>query len=817
MLEHLWSDLRYAARSLARTPGFTAAATVTIALGIGVNAGIFTVLNGVLFRDLPAPDAHELVSVQQDAAGGRDKSRTGVGTFSAAEYRAYRDRSQTLSGVLVHSNPTQTTLGGDVPQLMFGVLVSCNYFAVLEQPPALGRALTDEDCALGSPPVVVLGHKLWTSAFEADPAVLGRTVELNRQLFAVVGVASERTYGGSPMAPGYFAPISADPLLGPSRNRYENEDFHWLTLIGRRGDGASLEQVRAELAAVAAQIDRLDPGRTTTLTIERATPMTVPPNLRGAAAGVGVVLMVAFGFILLIACANVANLLLARGTARGRELAIRLSLGASRGRVVRQLLTESLLISIAGGLLGCVIALQSFQALVAIALPALVPPEFPAFVLDLDLSPDYRVLAFALGLTLVTGVLFGLAPALHVSKPDLRSAINQGSAATGDSRRGGRLRGTLVGVQVALSMALAIAAGLLLRGLYTTHTIDPGFVYEDVAYVSFGLDGLRTDADPAVLRQRLREQVAALPGVEAVELASDPPLGEEMMSVQVRLPDGGENEVRYAELNSVTPGYFRLVGIPILRGRTFTEAEVANAARNADSRPAIVSETTARNLWPEADALDQTLLWGDNRLQVVGVAADARVSTLGQIPTDYLYLPGGEELLIKSRLDFSSLASSVHPIVRSLDPGLVVSVLPLEANLAWWQGLSGTVTTLGAGLGALALVLASVGIFGIVSYSVTRRYREIGIRMALGAGRRGVLGMILRQTMRPVVIGAIFGVAGASFMSGILAGVLFGVSPADPVGIGGAALFVLGVALAAALVAARPAALADPTVVLRYE
>ena len=444
MLEHLWSDLRYAARSLARSPGFTAAAIVTIALGIGVNAGIFTVLNGMLFRDLPAPDAHELLSLQQEAGGGRDKSQSGVGTFSVAEYQAYRDRARTLSGVLAHSNPTQTTLGGEAPQQMFGVLVSCNYFAVMEQPPALGRALAEEDCALGAPPVVVLGHELWTSAFAADPGVLGQTVELNRQLFAVVGVASEHAYGASPMAPGYFAPISADPLLGPSRARYENEDFHWLTLIGRRGDGASLEQVRAELAAVAAQIDRLDPGRSTALTIERATPLTVPPNLRVAAAGVGVVLMVAFGFILLIACANVANLLLARGTARSQELGIRLSLGASRGRVVRQLLTESLLISIAGGLLGCVIALQSFQALVALALPALVPPEFPSFVLDLDLSPDYRVLAFAMGLTLVTGIVFGLAPALHVSKPDLRAVINQGSAGSGDNRRGGRLRGTLV-------------------------------------------------------------------------------------------------------------------------------------------------------------------------------------------------------------------------------------------------------------------------------------------------------------------------------------------------------------------------------------
>src|SRR5690606_22035915 len=299
--------------------------------------------------------------------------------------------------------------------------------------------------------------------------------------------------------------------------------------------------------------------------------------------------------------------------------------------------------------------------------------------------------------TLITGLLFGLAPALHASKADLHAVIKQGAAGAGDSRRGGRLRGALVGAQVALSMALAIAAGLLLRGLYATHTIDPGFEYENVAYVSFGLDGLRTDSDPAVLRQRLRDEIAALPGVEAVELASDPPLGEEMASIPVRLPDDAETEVRNADLNSVTPGYFRLVGVPIVRGRTFTEGEVANVASAAAFRPVIVSQATAEHYWPDADPLGETLLWGDVRLQVVGVAADARVSTLGQIPSDYLYLPGREELLIKSGLDYSSLASGVHAIVRSLDPGLVVSVLPLEANLAWWRGLSGTVTTLGAG------------------------------------------------------------------------------------------------------------------------
>lgn len=296
-------------------------------------------------------------------------------------------------------------------------------------------------------------------------------------------MAPEAAYSGSFLKVGYFAPISAEPLLARNESVYENDKFRWLYLIGRRNEQAGNDQVRAELDVIAAQIDQQESGRSTTLTIERATPMTLPPELRRAATGAAAVLMAAFGSILLIACANVANLLLARGTARSQEMAIRLSLGASRARVVRQLLTESTLISLAGGLPGAALSLWSFEALVALALPAMAPPEL-SFSFGWDLSPDFRVLMFATLLTLGTGILFGLAPALHVSKPDLNAMIKQDTAGAGSSGRGGRLRGALIGLQVALCMALMIAAGLLLRGLYGTYTIDPGFDYSDIAYVS---------------------------------------------------------------------------------------------------------------------------------------------------------------------------------------------------------------------------------------------------------------------------------------------------------------------------------------------
>ena len=542
-----------------------------------------------------------------------------------------------------------------------------------------------------------------------------------------------------------------------------------------------------------------------------------PRALRWPAIAAMAVLMTAFGLILLIACANVANLLLARGTARSREIGIRLSLGASRGRVVRQLLTESMLISLAGGLLGALLAFWSVETLVALAVPALLPPwATTSFVWDL--SPDVRVVAFAAALVFGAGILFGLAPALQASKTDLNSVIKQDSAGAGSSRSAGRLRGTLVGVQVALCMTLMISAGLLLRGLYATHTIDPGFEYRDVAYAFLRLPNAAYDAAAATdIRRRFAEEVAALPGVNGVAYAMATPFGDENFTVRVRLPSEPEEQFRTARMNVVMPGYFSLLGLPLLTGRTFTDAEAASGP-GAGTYPAIVSETTARNLWRDADPLGETLLYGDTALQVVGVVADAQVNVLGATDPYYFYMAGGNQvLLVESAADVGTTAASIRSIMRALDPAVVVDVLPLEANIGWQRDVSRTVSTIGAGLGALALLLAAVGIYGVVAYAVTRRYREMGIRIALGASASNVLGMILRQTMRPVLIGALIGVAAASAVSGALSSVLYGVSRADPLGLGGAIVLVVGVALAAGVLAARSATRADPTSTLRHE
>jgi predicted permease len=814
-------DVRYALRTLRRNPVFAAVAVLTLALGIGVNSGIFTVVNAVLFRALSAPDAHELLSITQSVDGV--PTLAGHETFSTSEYFAYRDRAQSLAGLAAYANGRgEATLGGDVPRKILGMLVSCNYFDVLQQPPAVGRAFAARDCRPGADLVVVLSHDLWRTAFRSNPAVVGRTLQLNRQKATVVGVAADGAYAGSSfLGGGYFAPLGAGRIIAAADSRYDDAGAGWLHLLGRRANGAGVQQVRAELEVIAAQLDRQQPGRSTRLTVERARPL-MPQQLRGRAAAAAAVLMAAFGLVLLIACANLANLLLARGTSRSHEIGIRGSLGATRARLVRQLLTESVVLALAGGMLGTAVAVASLQPLVALALPAVLPPWFP-LTLTVDVSPDLRVVAFAAALTIGTGVLFGLAPAIYVSRPDPHAVIKQDSAAGGRSRRGQRLLGTLVGVQVALCMVLVIAAALVLRGLHAAYTIDPGFAYRNVAYVSLEsvFDGDSPEEAEAT-RRRLLTEVGALPVVESIASTDQEPLGDDIGPALFRLPGETVAQSRVGEVIAASGNYFSVLELPIVRGRAFTENEARNDTRGP--RPAIVTVTTASNLWPGAEPIGRTLLWqrpgiaGADTLHVVGVAADAQITALGEIDPYYVYVPGeGGVVLVKGRADIATTISGIRDVVRSVDPTLVVTVLPLEATLDWSRGISRTVTGLFAASGALALVLASVGIYGVVSFLVAGRYREIGIRLALGATASSVLSLILRQTMRPVVAGAVIGAVAAAGVSRVLSTVLFGISPADPFALGSAAVLVLGVALAAGLIAARPASQADPTATLRYE
>jgi predicted permease len=814
---HLWNDLRYAARRLSGSPGFTFAAVATIALGVGINTGIFSVLNGLALRELPARDAGELVSVHQLTEGVGRRVHGSRSMHSVAEYEVYRDGARTLSGLIGFSTSNRLTLNGETPREVAGALVTCNYFEVLRESLALGPGFSPSDCDVNrQAPTVVLGHALWTDAFGADPAIVGREIVMNRQPFTVVGVAAPGMRGVDLEAASFFATYSAQPLLDNDADLFRMDDASWLTLVGRRAPGATLDEVRAELRVIAARIDEAQPPRKTTLVVERAQALS-RPEARNDILTVAGVVMAAFGMVLLIACANVANLLLARATSRSGEIAVRLSLGASRARIVQQLLAEALLLAAAGGALGSLLAVWSFQGLFVFAWSAL-PADAPQ--LAIDTSPDELVLAYAFVLTLVTGVLFGLLPALRASKRDLHTAMK--GASTVGHRAEGRLQGALVGTQVAVCMILMLAASLLLRGLYAAQTVEPGFRYEDVAVVSIDLGGGGYDVERgAMFQQQLSERVRAVAGVEAVALALRPPLAEGNIETMAGLP--GQDGLFRMGFTNVSADYFSVLEIPLLRGRAFTGADETDT-----STAAIVTEATARRLWPDDDPIGQRLAIGiamnqAAEFEVVGVVRDAQITTIGEITSSYVYLPAaprsqrGLRLLVKSGSDFGSTAAAIRAAVAQLDPGLVVRVAPLEANLDTWRSLARVVSTLAVALGVVALALAAVGVYGVVAYAVGRRAREFGVRIALGADAQDVALLVLKQQLRPVVIGAVIGLGAALVVSRILSSVLFGVSPTDGVALLAALAVVGGVALAAGIFPARRASRVEPNVALHYE
>jgi predicted permease len=818
MLTHLWNDLRYAARRLVGSPGFTAAAVATIAIGVGINTGIFSVLNGFALRDLPVPAAGELVSIYQRIEGVGRRVQGARSMFSVAEYEIYRDNTETLTGLVAFSGPKRVTLGGDTPQEISGTLVSCNYFEVLRRPLVRGPGFGPNDCARqGAAPTVVLSHELWSTTFAADPAVVGRSIVLNRQSFTVVGVAAQGMRGVDLEAASFFAAFGAEPLISDA-DLFDNAQASWLNVVGRRAPGATIQRVRAELGTIAARIDAEQPPRQTSLIIERAQALAMP-EARASALTVAAVVMAAFGLVLLVACANVANLLLARATGRSGEIAVRLSLGASRGRIVQQLLAESALLAALGGALGSVLAFWSFQSVVIFVLGGL-PDEASRFIVDT--RPDGRVLGYAFALTLVTGVLFGLVPALRTSKRDLHTAMK--GAATVRHRSEGRLQGGLVGAQVAVCMVLMIAAALLVRGLYAAQTVEPGFRYEGIAAASFDLTGAGYDEARATAFQRqLLERVASLPGMESVAQTLRTPLDDSNIENIAALPGSPPEQFFTVDFASVSADYFSLLEIPLVRGRPFTAAEETNEATVA-----IVPEATARRLWPGRDPIGQQLAFatGPNQaveLTIVGVTRDAQVTVVGELPSSYVYLPAAprsqprQQLLVKSRMDLAATAAAIRSEVARLDPGLVVRVEPLEANLDVWRGIARVVSALAMALGVVAVALAAVGIYGVIAYAVGRRVRELGVRIAFGAGARDVVLLVLKQQLRPVIVGAVIGVAAAFAVSRILSSVLFGISPTDPIALLAAVGVVGSVAVVAAVVPARRASRVEPNTVLRYE
>jgi macrolide transport system ATP-binding/permease protein len=814
-MQILLQDIRYGWRMLARNPAFTAVAVLAIALGIGVNAGIFSVLNGAALRMLPVPRAEQVVSVDQIFYGKISRNVHGEPTlFSYSEYQEYRANNHVFSGLIAYDPFLSATLAGGRARQLYGQLTSCNYFDALNEHPSTGRGFVDSECATaGAGAVVVLSDLLWQGAFGADPTLIGKRVVLNRTAFTVIGIAPPGFGGTEPIPSSFWVPITMQGALEPDAALLGDANVSWLALLGRVRPGVSMGQVKSDLRVIADSLDERHAGRKTSLAIRTATFLGRPEE-HNLVLGAAAVILVGFGLVLLIACANVANLMLARATARQREIAIRLSVGAGRWRLIRQLLTESVMLAMMGGIAGSVLAFWSFEALSNFVTSHL-PHGTPQIALNL--TPDLRVLGYALFLTVITGLVSGLAPALQASRADVSTALKEGDGGFGS--RGGRLlRHSLVAVQVAVCMILLIAAGLLMRGLYFAQTVNPGFTMNGIAVVSLDLrtQGYKAEL-AAALERRLEEKVAGLPGVDGVVEARQTPLNDNHWVTNFSIP--GKPAEYDIEDNAISQGYFSMIGIPIVRGRDFTEEEV-----RAGAKVAIVTETTARKFWPGEDPIGKILREGDKTdLQIVGVARDAQVSHLGETPKLYVYLPAGPkeqsqlQLMIHGGGGFAAVAAGVRSAAAELDPDVVVDVTKFEDNLEAWRVPARIVAGLAGSLGALGLLLAAVGVYGVVSCAVSRRTREIGIRMTLGADGRDVMGLMLRQSMRPVLIGGAIGIVGCAGVSWVLSSMLFGISARDPIAFVFVPVFLLGIALLASYVPARRATKVNPVVALRYE
>lgn len=814
----LWQDLRYGARKLVRSKGFTAAALISIALGVSVNTTIFSFINAALFRPLPVPQPEGLVRLWDGGAS------------SYPDYVAYRDETGVFSGLAAFAQQPMSLTSGEETERVWGEIVSGNYFDVLGVPPAQGRAfLPEEDRTPGSHPVVVISGQLWKRRFNSDPALIGKTILISNKPFTVIGITAEEFAGAALLTPpDLWVPIMSEPLVRPGSASLSSPDDGWLNLLGRLGPGVTLAEARARTSVIAARLHQERKARNTgpqdpggrQVSLDPARGLMVPPKGRTTVVFVFGLLLVVVTLVLLVACANVANMLLARATSRRKEIAVRLTLGASRWRVVRQLLTESLLLSIAGGAAGLLLSLWSVELL-----QNLLPKSPEGIRAPLDTSPDVLVLLYTLFLSMLTGVVFGLAPALQASKPDLVSALKDETS--GFSWRRLSLRSTLVVGQVAVSLLLLVAAGLFIRNLQNTQNADPGFQTENGIIMTYDLGSANYNPPRGqIFHEELLARLRALPGVRSASLAEFVPLGGGGNKSPLYI-EGEAEAVEQLDEDSllshmtIADDYFKTMGITLLGGRDFVDRDTTTGPRVV-----IVNETLARRLAPDGNAIGKRIRMDSKGeyMEVIGVAKDIKYDHLAEKPPYFAYLPLAQQYRARMTLHVrttdtpQAMINPVRAEARALD-----STLPLTEVMTLAEHMRGPLAParlfawLSGAFGLLALVLAATGLYGVMAYLVSGRTREFGIRLALGANGRHLLRLILIEGITLVGVGMLLGLLASAVLTRVLQSMLYDVSATDPATFLGVALLLAAVTLLACYIPARRAMKIDPMAALRHE
>ncbi len=819
-MENLIKDVRYGVRMLMKNPGVSLVAVITLALGIGANTAIFSGVSAFLMRPLSVPNAAELIRPLEADEGGLGDE------LSYPDYVDYNTQSTSFTGLAAEDMISAAIDAENQSDVIWGQVVSANYFDVLQVKPILGRTfLPDEDITLGANNVVVLSHSFWQRRMGADANIVGKSVQLNNRAYQVIGVAPQTFVGTKfALALDFWAPMSMAEELRRNPGILADRGSHWMNVIGRLKPGVSVEQASAEVNAIAARLNQAYPDARAGNTQAKVLPEVEGrwEDLGGVFKSAGAIAMAIVGLILLIACANVANLMLARAAGRRKEIGIRLALGANRARLVRQLLTESMLLSIAGGGLGLLLALW-----VTKLMEGFVP------VLEYNIIPNFfaidsRALLFTLIVSLATGLVFGLAPAWHSSNPALVPVLKgEVEAAKRGRLKAFGLRNVLVVAQVALSLVVLVCGGLFIKSFRKAQTMDPGFNNANGLVLSLSptLVGYEDENARQFYKQAL-ERVSHVPGIEAASFARTLPLGDSsnsngpVLREGETLPKGSAGRV--INTNVISPGYFKTMQIPILEGRDFEERDAAKS-----QRVVIVNQRMAEMLWPGESAVGKRITIGiENRdlWEVVGMVKTGKYRTLAEDAKPFIYYSIGQRrpspmlMVVRGNVDPRSLVGAIRSEVQAIDRRVPVSgVKTMDQHKTYALWAPNMAASFSVAFAVVAILLSAVGLYSVMAYVVSQRTREVGIRMALGANRSNVMRMITRQGMRLAVIGVVIGLLLSLALARVLSSLLIGVSGYDVMTFILVPVLLSAVALVACYLPARRATKIDPLVALRYE